>query len=90
MSDLYRRLLEELTTTFGGKLDENNADAIAYAAAALYHRDFEPRLWQEKSAHDLLDLFGVPRAGVFAPYSLAHSLPPESKARPWTLRCPRL
>lgn len=71
MADLYRQLLGQLTTTFGGVIDEANADAIAYAAAELYHREFEPRLWQEKSAHDLLDLFGVPRAGVFAPYSLA-------------------
>jgi hypothetical protein len=70
MSDLYRRLLEKLTATFGGRIDDANADAIAYAAAALYHRDFEPRLWQEKSTHDLLDMFGVPRAGVFSPYSL--------------------
>ena len=74
MTDLYRRLLGELTDRFGGKLDEANADAIAYAAAELYHRDFEPRLWQEKSAHDLLDLFGVPRTGVFAPYSLSDRL----------------
>src|SRR5947209_6907921 len=71
MSDLYRQLLNRLTGTFGGKIDDANADAIAYAAAELYHRDFEPRLWEEKSAHDLLDLFGVPRAGVFSPYSLS-------------------
>jgi hypothetical protein len=74
MADLYRQLLAQLTTKFGGTVDDANADAIAYAAAELYHREFEPRLWQEKSAHDLLDLFGVPRAGVFAPYSLAERL----------------
>jgi hypothetical protein len=74
MTDLYRRLLRDLTERFGGTLDDANADAIAYAAAELYHRDFEPRLWQEKSAHDLLDLFGIPRAGVFAPYSLSDRL----------------
>ncbi|MDQ3979255.1 MAG: hypothetical protein M3314_06865 [Actinomycetota bacterium] len=74
MSDLYRRLLSDITARFGGTLDDANADAIAYAAAELYHRDFEPRLWEEKSAHDLLDLFGIPRAGVFAPYSLSDRL----------------
>ncbi|MCA1692853.1 MAG: hypothetical protein LC733_11895, partial [Actinobacteria bacterium] len=74
MTELYRRLLNDLTERFGGSLDDANADAIAYAAAELYHRDFEPRLWQEKSAHDLLDLFGIPRAGVFAPYALSDRL----------------
>ena len=74
MTDLYRRLLGELTDRFGGTIDDANADAIAYAAAELYHRDFEPRLWEEKSAHDMLDLFGIPRSGVFAPYPLSHRL----------------
>ena len=74
MSDLYRRLLHDITARFGGTVDDANADAIAYAAAELYHRDLEPHLWEEKSAHDLLDLFGIPRAGVFAPYSLSDRL----------------
>jgi hypothetical protein len=71
MSDLYRRLLRELTGKFGSEIDDANADAIAYAAADLYHRDFEPRLWEERTAHELLDLFGIPRAGSSAPYSLS-------------------
>lgn len=73
-AELYRRLFRQLMATFRGSIDDANADAIAYAAAELYHRQVEPKLWQEKSAHELLDLFGVPRAGVFAPYSLSERL----------------
>ncbi|HEX6595921.1 MAG TPA: hypothetical protein VF045_03235 [Acidimicrobiales bacterium] len=74
MTDLYRRLFDQLSTKFGGSVNEANADAIAYVAAELYHDEFEPRLWEEKSAHDVLDALGVPRAGVFAPYTLSERL----------------
>ncbi|MFP5319441.1 MAG: hypothetical protein ACLGI2_14255, partial [Acidimicrobiia bacterium] len=74
MAELYRRLFDQLSTKFGGAIDEANADAIAYVAAELYHREFEPHLWDEKSAHEVLDALGAPRAGVFAPYSLRERL----------------
>lgn len=74
MTDLYRRLFDQLSEKFGGSVNEANADAIAYVAAELYHDEFEPRLWEEKSAHDVLDALGVPRAGVFSPYTLSERL----------------
>ena len=74
MTDLYRRLFDQLSDKFGGTITESNADAIAYVASELYHGEFEPHLWEEKSAHDVLDALGAPRAGVFAPYSLSERL----------------
>ena len=74
MTDLYRRMFDQLTDKFGGTITESNADAIAYVASELYHGEFEPRLWEEKSAHDMLDALGAPRAGVFAPFSLGERL----------------
>lgn len=74
MTDLYRRLFNQLSAKFGGSVNEANADAIAYVAAELYHGEFEPHLWEEKSAHDVLDALGAPRAGVFAPLPLSDRL----------------
>ena len=58
----------------GGRLDEANADAIASIAAKLYDGGPARDLWQEKSPHELLDMLGVPRAGVLAPYSFPERL----------------
>ena len=73
-ADIYRSLLNELRRTFGGTVDDSNADAIAFAASELYHKDVEPRLWEQKSAQEILDGFGVPRAGAFNRYSLTDRL----------------
>jgi hypothetical protein len=74
MVDIYRPLVGTLKEKFGGTIDDVNAEAIAVAAAQVYRREVEPRLWEEKSAHELLDVFGVPRAGDFVSYSLRDRL----------------
>lgn len=74
MVDVYRSLVANLRDKLGGTINDANADAIARAAAQVYRREVEPRLWEEKSAHELLDSFGVPRAGPFTPYSLSDRL----------------
>ena len=73
-ADIYRSLFNDLRRAFGGTIDDSNADAIAFAAAELYHKDVEPRLWEQKSAQEILDSFGVPRAGAFSRYSLTDRL----------------
>ncbi|HWC10802.1 MAG TPA: hypothetical protein VG455_06220, partial [Acidimicrobiales bacterium] len=74
MTDVYRSLVANLKDKLGGTITEANADAIAHAAAQVYRREVEPRLWEEKSAHQLLDSLGVPRSGAFVPYSLSDRL----------------
>lgn len=74
MADVYRSLVANLRDKLGGTINDANADAIAQAAAQVYRREVEPRLWEEKSAHELLDSFGVPRSGAFIPYSLSDRL----------------
>ncbi len=74
LADVYRSLVANLKDKLGGTITDANADAIAYAAAEVYRRDVEPRLWEEKSAHQLLDSLGVPRSGAFVPYSLSDRL----------------
>jgi hypothetical protein len=74
MADVYRSLVANMRDKLGGTINDANADAIAHAAAQVYRREVEPRLWQEKSAHQLLDGFGVPRSGAFVPYSLSDRL----------------
>ena len=74
MTDVYRSLVANLRDKLGGTINDANADAIARAAAQVYRREVEPRLWEEKSAHQLLDSFGVPRSGSFIPYSLSDRL----------------
>ena len=73
-AEIYRSLVENLRRAFGGTIDDANADAIAFAAAELYHKDVEPRLWEQKGAQEILDSFGVPRAGAFTRYSLTDRL----------------
>ncbi|HEX2192283.1 MAG TPA: hypothetical protein VHH09_03740 [Acidimicrobiales bacterium] len=74
MTDVYRSLVANLRDKLGGTITEANADAIAHAAAQVYRKEVEPRLWEEKSAHQLLDSLGVPRSGAFVPYSLSDRL----------------
>ena len=74
MADVYRSLVTNLRDKLGGTINGANADAIAHAAAQVYRREVEPRLWEEKSAHELLDGLGVPRSGAFVPYSLSDRL----------------
>jgi hypothetical protein len=74
MADVYRSLVANLRDKLGGTINDANADAIAHAAAQVYRREVEPRLWEEKSAHELLDGLGVPRSGAFVPYSLGDRL----------------
>ena len=73
-ADIYRSLFNQLRHAFGGTIEDANADAIAFAAAELYHKDVEPRLWEQKTAQEILDSFGVPRAGAFTRYSLSDRL----------------
>lgn len=73
-ADIYRSLFDRLRGVFGGSIDDTTADAIAFAASELYHRDVEPRRWEHKTAQDILDILGVPRANTFARYSLADRL----------------
>ena len=73
-ADIYRSLFNDLRHAFGGTVDDANADAIAFAATELFHKDIEPRLWDHKSAQEILDSFGVPRAGAFTRYSLSDRL----------------
>lgn len=73
-ADIYRSLFDRLRRAFGGTIDHANADAISFAAAELYHGDVEPRLWDEKTAQEVLDELGVPRTGAFTRYSLADRL----------------
>ena len=74
MADVYRSLVTNLRDKLGGTINDGNADAIARAAAQVYRQEVEPRLWEEKSAHELLDGLGVPRSGAFVPYSLSDRL----------------
>jgi hypothetical protein len=74
MADVYRSLVTSLRDKLGGTITNANADAIARAAAQVYRQEVEPRLWEEKSAHELLDGLGVPRSGAFVPYSLSDRL----------------
>lgn len=74
MADVYRSLVASLRDKLGGTIDDANAEAIARAAAQVYREEVEPRLWEEKSAHELLDGLGVPRSGAFVPYSLRDRL----------------
>ena len=74
MADVYRSLVMNLKDKLGGTINDANADAIAHAAAQVYRREVEPRMWEEKSAHELLDSLGVPRSGAFVPYSLSDRL----------------
>jgi hypothetical protein len=74
MVDVYRSLVTNLKDKLGGTINDANADAIAHAAAQVYRQEVEPRLWEEKSAHELLDSLGVPRSGAFVPYSLSDRL----------------
>jgi hypothetical protein len=74
MAEVYRSLVGDLKDKFGGTIDDDNAEAIALAAAQVYRREVEPRLWEDRSAHELLDSFGVPRTGDFIPYSLRDRL----------------
>lgn len=73
-ADIYRSLFNQLRRAFGGTIDDANAEAIAFAAAELYHKDVEPRLWEHKTAQEILDGFGVPRSGTFTRYSLSDRL----------------
>ena len=73
-AEIYRTLFNQLRGAFGGAIDDANADAIAFAASELYHRDVEPKLWEQKTAQEMLDKLGVPRAGTFTRYSLADRL----------------
>ena len=73
-ADIYRSLFNELRRAFGGTIDDANADAIAFAASELYRKDVEPRLWEHKTAQEILDAFGVPRSGAFTRYSLSDRL----------------
>ena len=86
MADVYRSLVGDLKDKFGGTIDDSNAEAIALAAAQVYRREVEPRLWEDRSAHELLDSFGVPRTGDFVPYSLRDRLlifQQRNGQRPW-------
>ena len=74
MADVYRSLVSNLRDKLGGTINDANADVIAHAAAQVYRQEVEPRLWEEKSAHEVLDGLGVPRSGAFVPYSLSDRL----------------
>ena len=73
-ADAYLSLFNELRRAFGGTIDDADADAIVLAACELYGEDVELRMWEHKTAHEVLDGFDVPRAGAFTPYSLSDRL----------------
>ncbi len=85
--------LDDLTVKLRGRTSVVTEDAIAYVAADLDRRAIDPAVWRELSAHQLLDIIDVPRAGSFLPYSLSERLtvcarraggeaPPVSDVRP--------